>query len=321
MHLTFLTPWGALAALGALVPLAALVLQGRRVGRVRRALRLDAPSTRSRAATAGALVLVPILLGIALAQPVLRSTTTVRVRRDTEAFYVFDTSASMRASESKRSPTRLERSVDYAQRIRLALPDLRSGIASFTDRILPDLFPTANDQIFTATLDDAVGIDDPPAKGLGQESTTFAALDNLVGDNFFDPGTKHRLVLLFTDGETSPYLAGELKQALYTRPRMSFVIVHVWGPNERIYTSHGVDANYRPNPQSAAFLQQLIPLSGAQVFDEHHIGAAVAAARRVIGRGPTVAVGTGLHVVALARWFVLATLVPLAYLFWRRNIA
>ncbi|HEY3922063.1 MAG TPA: hypothetical protein VGL76_08105 [Gaiellaceae bacterium] len=321
MHLTFLTPIGAVAAAGALIPLAALVLQGRRAGRVRMALRLDEPSRRSRATSALALALVPALLGLALAQPVLRSTSTVRVRRDAEAFYVFDISDSMNASASRTAPTRLERSIGYALRMRLALPQLRSGVATFTDRVLPDLFPTADEEVFTATIDQAIGIDDPPAKGLSQESTTFAALDNLVGTNFFDPGIKHRLVVLFTDGETAPYLTGQLDQALHMRPRMSFVIVHVWRSDERIYTSHGVDSNYRPNPQSTADIDQLVQVSGGRAFDQSQIGAAISAARKLIGHGPTEKVGEALRVIALARWLALAALAPIAFLFWRRTVA
>jgi hypothetical protein len=321
VHLTFLTPYGALVALGALVPLAALALQDRRARRVRRALGLDDPSLRSRVGFAVAVALIPCLLGIALAQPVLRSTSAIRVRRDAEAFYVFDTSYSMDASASRTAPTRLERSIGYALRMRLALPQLRSGVASFTDRILPDLFPTADDQVFTATLDEAVGIDDPPARTLGPISTTFAALDNLVGDNFFDPGIKHRLVILFTDGETAPYYVPSLAQALQERPRLSLVIVHVWRPDERIYTSHGIDPSYRPNSQSAADIDQVDRLSGGRAFDQSHIGAAIAAARQMMGSGPLERLGAGLHVVALARWFGLAVLVPFAFLVWRRASA
>jgi len=321
VHLTFLTPLGGLIAIGALVPVVALVVQTRRAGRVRRAIGLDAPAWRSPVATAVGLAVVPGLLGAALAQPVLRTTSAVHVRRDAEAFYVFDTSDSMRASASRTAPTRLERSIGDALRMRLALPELRAGVATFTDRILPDLFPTADDQVFTATLDNAIGIDAPPAKGLAPESTTFAALDNLAGNNFFDPGTKHRLVVLLTDGETAPYITGELKQALDMQPRMRFVVVHVWHHGERIYTSHGEDPKYRPNPQSADDLRQLAQLSGARIFDESQIGGAISTARRLVGRGPTVRLGEGLHVVALARWFVLASLVPLGLVLWRRNTA
>ena len=72
MHLSFLTPVGALFILAAALPLAALWLNERRARVVRAALRVDAPPLRGRLATAVALACVPLLLGLALAQPVLR---------------------------------------------------------------------------------------------------------------------------------------------------------------------------------------------------------------------------------------------------------
>ena len=60
---------------------------------------------------------------------------------------------------------------------------------------------STSEEVFTATLLDAVGIDQPPPRGLSDRATTFASLDTLVGTNFFDPGVKHRLAIVFTDGE------------------------------------------------------------------------------------------------------------------------
>jgi hypothetical protein len=319
-QLVFLTPIGAVVAAAAVLPLAALALHERRARRIRKALNLDEPTGRSWVATAVALALVPVLLGLALAQPVLRSEKAHRVRKDAEAFYIFDTSTSMRAAAGRGHATRLERAVRAAGRMHLSLEDVRSGIATMTDRVLPNLFPTTDDQVFTATLDESVGIDRPPAKGLSSIATTFAALDTLAGTNFFDPGLRHRLVFLFTDGETSPYLTADLRQALRQRPRSSFVIIRFWRSNERIYTNHGADPGYRPQSASAEATRQLASVTEGRAFDENQIGAAAAFARRELGNGPLERFGQGLHVVALSRWIALATLVPLGFLLWRRNI-
>ena len=320
MTLVFLTPVGAVVAAGALLPLAAFALHERRARRVRRALTLAEPGGRSRLTTSLALALVPALLGLALAQPVLRSSKVQRVRKDAEALYVFDTSDSMRAAGGAHRATRLERAVRAAARMHLSLEDVRSGIATMTDRVLPDLFPTADDQVFTATLDDAVGIDRPPAKGLSPVATTFASLDTLQGTNFFDPGIRHRLVLVFTDGESAPYLTSELRAALRVRPRSSFVIVRFWHANERIYNDGTVDRGYTPQSTSAIATRQLVSITGGHAYDEGQVGAATAEARRLLGTGPLQALGQGLRVVALSRWIALAALVPLAFLLWRRNI-
>jgi hypothetical protein len=266
------------------------------------------------------LALVPALLGLALAQPVLRSSHVQRVRKDAEVFYIFDTSTSMRASSRVGGPTRLDRSRQAAARMRFALGDVRSGVATMTDRVLPDLFATVDEKVFIATLDQAVGINRPPPKGLSPIATTFAALDTLGGTNFFDPGVKHRLVVLFTDGETAPYLTSGLRRALQERPRSSFVLIHVWRPGERIFTNRGVDRGYAADPASTQALQRLASLIGGREFSEGQIGSAIAAARRLLGSGPLERLGVGLHVIALSRWLALTALLPLAVLLWRRNL-
>src|SRR5216684_2656754 len=149
MHLVFLTPPGALLAVGALVPLAALGVNELRARRARRSLGVDAPPYRSYVPAAAALALVPVLLGLALAQPVLQSTQTVHERTDAQVFYVFDTSESMRASAGPHRATRLARAIASASQIHLALRDVPSGIATMTDRVLPNAFPTGSEQVFT----------------------------------------------------------------------------------------------------------------------------------------------------------------------------
>jgi hypothetical protein len=319
MHLTFLTPLGALLAVGALLPLAALALNERRARRARRALRLDEPALRSHLLTAASLTLVPVLLGLALAQPVLQSSETAHVRTDAQVFYVFDTSNSMRASSSPHGATRLARAVRAAIRMRVALHDVPSGVASMTDRVLPNVFPTSSDQVFSGALAETVGIERPPPKGLGDTATTYAALDTFAGTNFFSDGIAHRLVVLFTDGETAPYFAGDLREALRRPPHTRFVIVRFWGPDERIF-SPSADRRYRPDPRSAAAVRSLAAVLSGRAYGEGDLGAATDAARTFLGRGPLVSVGQGLHVIALAPWLALAALVALLTVLWRRNV-
>jgi hypothetical protein len=307
-----------LLALGALAPLAAFLFYERRSRRVRRTLALEAPGPRSLLPTVIAVALIPILLGIALAQPILRSTREVRVRKDAEVFYTFDTSTSMAAAAKRGGATRLDRSLRAALRMQLALGDLRSGVATMTDRVLPDLFPTADSQVFTATLDESVGINRPPPRGFAPRATTFAALDTFAGTNFFDPGIKHRVVVLFTDGETGPYFPDELRGALRGPPFTDLVVIHLWHANERLYTSSGIDRGYRPDPSSARDVATLATLLHGHAYGEGSIGAAISEVRRIVGKGPVEPVGRGLRVIPLARWFVIAALVPLAFLLWRR---
>jgi hypothetical protein len=320
VHLTFLQPWGALLALGAAVPLAALALNERRARRVRAALRVAPPPAGGRTLTAVLLAVVPVLLGLALAQPVLQGTRTVRSRVDAQAFFTFDTSVSMSASTAAGAPTRLDRAVVLAQKLRTRLGDVPSGIATMTDRVLPNIFPTTSEQEFDAALAQTIGIDAPPPKGLSDKATTFAALDTFAGSNFFTPGIPHRLVLLFTDGETAPYFAGDLRQALRQATKTSFVIVRMSLPGERIYRGRKPDPDYRPDPRSARAVASLASVLGGRAFDEGNVGAVAGAARRLLGRGRLDEVGVGVHVTALAQWLLLAAFAPVAFLLWRRNV-
>ena len=72
----------------------------------------------------------------------------------TEVVVVLDTSRSMLASASPGAPTRFERAVGFGAALRSRVGDVPFGLASFTDRVLPHLFPTLDGQasvrIYTA---------------------------------------------------------------------------------------------------------------------------------------------------------------------------
>ncbi len=320
MELTFLTPAGAIGAAAAVLPLTAFWLAGRRARRARVALGLDEPRRASFGPTALAIALVPGLLGLALAQPVIRTTQSHRVRQDAQAFYIFDTSESMRAAGGPGAPTRLDRALKAALHVRLALRDVPSGVATMTDRVLPHLFPTASGEVFEATLAESVGIDRPPPKGTSDRATTFAALDTLAGTNFFDTGIAHRLAFVFTDGETAPYFAADLREALSGPPRTSFVFVRFWRASERVFANGVLDPRYRPDPSSRQAMRTLAGLTEGRAFGEHDLAAAIRGARQLVGRGAEEEVGRELRVLALARWLVLAAALPLGFLFWRQDL-
>ena len=63
-----------------------------------------------------ALAAVPVLLGIAAAQPVLETTHVVPERTDVEAYVVIDVSRSMLAAAGPGEPTRFERAQDLEER-------------------------------------------------------------------------------------------------------------------------------------------------------------------------------------------------------------
>jgi len=316
---SFLTPLDALFALAAAVPIAALAVAERRSARVRRLLSLRAPGRRAMLPVAIALVLLPALVAVAAAQPVVVRQQMVSERADAQAFVVFDTSLSMHASAGPGKPTRLARAKRIAIRLQRSLADVPMGIASMTDRALPNIMPTTDSTLFRRTVEQAIHVDEPPpSQQYRTRATTFTALVPLVESRFFAQKVQRRLVIVLTDGEStkiSPLLTLTLHR------RVSPVFVHVWQPGERIYHGGRADPRYAADPSSARALDQLARITGGpREFEEHDVAAAARAARDAVGRA-----GTRTHVDAYARvplapWFVLAGVLPLGFLFWRRNL-
>ena len=122
---------------------------------MRRAIGLPEPRPRVVRAAVAAIVVAAALLGLAAAQPRLEWTSDKRVRDDAEAIVVLDTSRSMLARTSPRSPIRYARATDAALRFRAAFEDVPVGIASFTDRVLPHLFPSPDDDVFVGDAEHA----------------------------------------------------------------------------------------------------------------------------------------------------------------------
>ena len=139
--LTFLSPPGGLVALGVLLPLAALLVAERRVARARELLRLAAPGAHGLRTIVAALAAVPLLLGVAASQPAVRTQHGTRLRTDAQALFVLDVSRSMSASAEPRGRSRLARAREAALRLHSGLTEVSSGVATLTDRVLPDLFP------------------------------------------------------------------------------------------------------------------------------------------------------------------------------------
>src|SRR5262249_28734496 len=150
----------------------------------------------------------------AAAQPALTHESHARVRTDAEALFVIDTSRSMAASRTPTSPTRLDRAVAAAVRLRAAIPDVPSGVATVTDRVLPDLLPVPDVAGFDSVVEHAVAIESPPPRETAPRATSFGALVELASGNFFEPSAKRRLVVLLTDGESNATDPGAIAETL-----------------------------------------------------------------------------------------------------------
>ena len=317
---SFLTPLAALFAFAAAIPLAAVYRMEVRSREVRLVLGAQGPGLRALAPAAIALALLPVLVGVAAAQPVIVRHQLVNERRDAQALFVFDTSRSMTASDGPGQPSRLARAKTIARKLQASLGDVPVGIVSMTDRALPDLMPTTDRALFARTLAQSVGPDEPPPDlryGREGRSTNLTSLGLLLTTHVYSQHLKHRLLVVFTDGEIEP-VDSHFRSSL--KHRIAPLFVHVWAPNERIFTGGDqIDPNYHPDPQSGALLRQAADVTGGSVLDEHQFGSLEGAALRILGHGPSSKHISAYERIPLAPWFAIACILPLAFLLWRRN--
>jgi hypothetical protein len=319
--MSFLTPFAALVALLVVVPLAAFVIGERRRRRVTSLLRLDEPGRLARLAPAAAVTAVAGLLGVAAMQPTLVNRHSKRVRTDAEAFFVVDTSRSMLASLGPDKPNRFERARRIAERLRLELGDIPAGLASITDRTLPHVFPTPDVDTFETALVKAMGIErPPPSDGFSIRVTTLGSLAHVATDNFFSVAAKHRLCVVFTDGETKPFVEASLGTLFRNPPPVKTIFVHIWNRDERVYLRSGPDPNYRPDPLSKTIVRQLALATAGVAVGEQDFGELVKQARADLGSGPTRVLEKERRRFALAPYVAAFAFLPLGFLFWRRNL-
>jgi hypothetical protein len=315
MGLTFLTPLAALAGVAALAPLAALAARERRAARLRRALGLAHPPWSARLARALAVVALVGLLAAAAAQPVVRKSHASVQRRDAQTFFVVDVSRSMEAARGPHAPTRLARAVGVAERLRTQLPDVPAGIATLTDRLLPNLFPTGDADGFARVAERALAIDQPPPAQVRKRSTDFGALTQLVFGNYFGGQALRRLVVLLTDGESAAFDVGTTARLL-RKARIDLIVVRFWHADERVYAgSRAEETGYRPDPTATAWADDLgQAVSGLAPFAEGDLAGAGAAARKLLGHGPTGPAPRAVEERPLSSYLAAAATFPLAFL-------
>src|SRR5919202_1691830 len=312
--MSFLTPYSALVALVVAAPLAAFALSERGRRRVTAVLHLPEPSASRRGAVAVAVTAIAALLGLAATQPTVVRQVRQEVRSDAEAWFVLDTSLSMAASATPESPTRFTRSRMLAERLRNDLKDVRVGLASITDRAMPHLFPSADRAAFHATLWRSMGIErPPPSDGFSILITTLGSLSRIASDNFFSPSATRRLMVVFTDGETKPFVDRSLATLFRRPPGVSTIFVHVWQPDERVFVRGVPDPLYRPVPRSGAYVRALAAATGGDAYGEHDAGAIADAARSDLGDGPTEALTHDQEQFAMAPWLAGFAFLPLSF--------
>jgi hypothetical protein len=284
--MSFLTPLGALAVLAVFLPFSAAVHGRIRAATVARRLGLDPPPRWSVGSRTVAAVAAVSLLGLAAAQPVLSDETVVRTRTNVAVLFVLDISRSMAASLTPTSPTRLARAEQAAARLRAAIPEVPAGVATLTDRVLPDLLPVPDIAGFDAVVGRAVTIEDPPPVTNAEVATNYTALDNIATGNYFVPRVKRRVIVLLTDGESNPFDPGQLTRQLGVHAGYRFLAVRFWNQNEAVFDANGQrEPGYHPDPTGRVLLSELAAALGGRSFEESQTSAAASYLRQVVRYG------------------------------------
>lgn len=322
MRVAFLTPTGGLLALAVVVTLAVHLGRERRAARVRTALRLERPGRWSQLSLAGSLALVPLLLGLAAAQPVVETTRARSERSDAELFVALDSSRSMLASTRAGSLTRIERAAALVNWLSQSLPEVPIGLAAFDGTMLPYVLPTTDGRVLATSLTDSLEIE-RAAQLSGplapRQTTSLDALAAIPRGSYFTPAVRKRVLVVLTDGETNE-VSGRLARAFLREPRIQTVFVRFWGGDDRVYTGGVPEPAYVPDPDSAALLERIASAIGGRVYDEDDRGSMLAAAKRALGSGPTAERRVEGQRLALMPYVTLLALVPLAFLLWRLNV-
>jgi hypothetical protein len=321
MSVSFVTPLAGLVALLVLLPLGALLFAEQSLAVLCDRLGIRPPGRRGAITMGVAFVLFAVFVGLAAAQPVVSSRQGIKGRVDAETFFIFDVSRSMSARSGPTDPTRLARAREAAKQLRSDLGDVPVGVASFTDRLLPHLFPTVSANTLFATMDRAIGVDRPPA-GLpwgDNLGTKLGSIGDIATAGYFSPESRHRAAVVFTDGETLPDDISTLSKRLEEGNTRLF-FVRLWDVNERVYERGLVNTAYVPDPASESQLQDLAGQLGTRVFTPDEMSAAARDIREVMGTGPTGVRGYELESSELAPYVFVLSLVPLLFLLWRRNL-
>ena len=319
MSLAFLSPLAAVAGLVGGLALFALHSARRRAARIETALSLEPPSRFGFRLDIGLVVAVALLLAFAAAQPVVSATASTSGRDSAEVIVVVDITRSMTARRAPTEPTRFERAQRIAKELRAGVHDVRFGVASITDRILPHLFPTLSANAFTATIDRAIGIERPPPDRLASRATALGALEDLGPANFFQADTQHRVAVVITDGETLPVEFGRLGERL-EEAHVQLLFVQLWREGEAVFEPDGTrNPEYRLDMTAPRDLRRIAGAVSGAVFSEEEVRELIAAVEGQLGTGPMVGQARELRSRELAPYLVGMAAFPLLLLLWRRN--
>jgi hypothetical protein len=313
---------GALVGLLLLVPLAAVEwVRLRRERRAARALGLQ-PQPLWRALRNGiCAALVVALAAFAASEPSLGQTKRVQLRADAEVYVFVDASASMLASSSSRSSTRLQQaraaSAEFAQALP---PDLPLGAGALPQSPLPLTAPNGDRQLFLAAIDHLTTPGSLPEHLYGgRTATDFSNLTTLTSTNFFLNQTKRRIVVVLSDAE-GPAFDTATTVATLKRAHIRLVFVRFGSSSDRIWLHPQgekpvLDPKFEPDLSDLGEVRLLAGETGGGFYEQDRLGAAIHKVERLAGQGPDrAAEPLSLYADSLGPYALLAALPFLAWL-------
>jgi hypothetical protein len=309
-----------LIAVACVLPLAAFWGMRAKGRRTRASIGLPEPPSRWYVVPVTAIVALGGLVGLAAAQPVLEFEQTSRMRTDAEVLIVLDTTRSMLARNAPGTSTRIARAKALALELRRAVPTVPVGLASITDRTLPHLFPSIDEESFRTTLARSIGIErPPPVGGFLSRATRLESIATVATQSFFSPQARQRALVVLTDGESLPPTRSRLDLAFARPPGIRTLFVQVWDANERVFAGRLPEPAYRADPTAHDTLERFAAIVGGTVFTEGEQAEIKGSVREIVGSGPTVVRGERTEHVALAPFVSLSAFLPLVLLLWRRD--
>jgi hypothetical protein len=214
----------------------------------------------------------------------VRKTRNNPVRADAQIFLAFDVSRSMLAAKAPGERTRFDRSRVIAERIHAAFPNVPTGVASVTNRMMPLLFPSDDGRAVPAVIEHALAILQPPPLPMSTLRLTDLSSLALAADRaYFDTEARRHALVVFSDLDSETFsLSGQL--SLFRRHRIEPFIIQVAADGERVFGADGKPEAYLP---VASLSVQGLRKAGWRAYREGQAAEAIAAIRAYLGQGPT----------------------------------
>lgn len=173
-------------------------------------------------------------LGAGAARPVKMGFENVGVRNDAAVVYAFDVSESQRARFPEGGENRLLRAQMLARDSSRYIGGVLSGVAAFTDSILPHLAATYSRSELEAAIRWSVAIDSVPTylqrRGIvTTDFNTFASAQIL-----FPQGSARKILVIFSDGEVRDLAAKDTVSPVLKTKGIYLVVVGIGSDDERL---------------------------------------------------------------------------------------